>query len=120
MAETTREDQKGTYWLKKDVEADISKYLDTDELFMREDLTGVYKGSEFAVKLWIKDRYLAIMTAGILEELEDAFSQVVEYFPVVRYRLEDRFVTVWNKHDPEGQIEILEEEGVRGLVRLIQ
>ena len=82
---------------------------------------GEYKGNPFYIT-WVKDKFLLVTAKKYSQELIDAFAKVVEYKPFVRYKEPESgmITTEWDKVDPEGRYQELQEEGKLELTKLLE
>ena len=70
----------------------------------------------FFVVTWVKDKIMLVTTESHKRKLVDALSDVVEYLPFAMYTDENGFTFEWDKVDPEGRWNDLQDRD--GLVRL--
>jgi len=81
---------------------------------------GIWNGNRFFFT-WAKDRWLFLTADTYSQELVDAFSAVVGYRPLCRYRhrcLSDTETVAWYVDAEEGLKELRAEPGVYGLERM--
>lgn len=78
---------------------------------------GKFLGELFYIT-WVKDAFLLLSMKEYSQKLVNAFATVIEYIPFVRYD-KDGYTTVeWDKIDPQGRLDALQEE--KGLVSLLE
>ena len=84
----------------------------------RHGCGGKYDGNAFYFS-WVKDKFLLVTSQEYNQKLTDAFSKVVEYQPFAKYTESDSglITTEWDKIDPEGRYQSLQEEGKINLVK---
>jgi len=82
---------------------------------------GQHKGNPFNIT-WIHDIFLLVTSRDYDQALVDAFAKVVGYEPLARYREPDSglITTEWDKTDPEGRYQRLQEKGKLELTRLLE